>query len=604
MELQQPPKSNRVTFQYTPLNITRREIRLLTLSPGEPGSPIFGNVNIVSLDDKPEYEALSYMWGPSEPSYDITINDSSNLSVGSNLRKALDDLRLPDKPRVIWNDAICMNQDDNEEKGHHIQLMRTIYAKSSTVCAWLDHEIDPSDLCFQSLERLNDGVQLSDYPADYWYPLASIFRNPYWQRLWVQQELILASEIRVYCRRYVFDGSKLLVFQGEILESTDGPWRANEVIVRLVRFMVQTLGMGPSRWPSPSILRQKRILLSNVQKRNHGEVVEWWTDLLFWFNRSGRLDMSEPRDRVYGVLGLITGEHVDMKSIKITYDAPVVSVYAQVFSAYLEHTERLCFLCTGEQICVKDHTTNSHRLPSWMSNPFVQWRCIDASNACGSMSAHNARINNTGILCVEGHRLDRVSFVHEKRMRDVSISDWLQELDQRCQDLWPDCSQESLYEKDQVTSLFFPWQTPKKYKDEWGGGRPTYKQRKALLRALTHKAQLHTLSMRDTLLVPDERPIVLSRSEVEVCRVWYLYLFGQVFVGTEGGRLGTLRKEQNVREGDELWILFGCKMPIVLRPVAGQERRFTLVGPAIFHGLMLGEVFEDGEIQGTMIELE
>ncbi|KAM0557973.1 hypothetical protein ACHAPJ_005138 [Fusarium lateritium] len=595
MELQQPPKSDRVAFQYTSLNITRREIRLLTLSPREPGTPIVGHVHIVSLDDKPEYEALSYMWGPPEPSYDITINDSSTLSIGYNLRKALDDLRLPDKPRVIWNDAICMNQNDNEEKGHHIQLMRTIYASASTVCAWIDHEVDPSEPCFQGLERL-DGVQLIDYPAEYWYPLASIFRNPYWRRLWVQQELILAPEIQVYCRRYVFDGSKLIVFQEKVLEVVTGPLRLNKDTMKLQKFLVQTHKTDLKRLVAGA-LPHKRTLLGNMQKHGRGEVVEWWMHLLVWFSRSGLFDMSEPRDRLYGILGLITREVADMKGIEIMYDAPVASVYAQVCRVYLEHTNRLCFLCIGEHKWEKDHTINPHGIPSWVPKAMLQYSWVNASNACGSMSGHNARINKTGqILCVEGHRLDRMSLFHSKSMEDIHISDWLQELNQFCQKLWPDDPQESLYEKDQVTSLFFPWLTPEKYKKTWGHDRPTYEQRIALLRALTDKAQSYTSTMRDTLFEREERSGVLSRYEDEVCRVWYMHIGKQVFVGTEGGRLGTLIKGQKAREGDELWIVFGCKMPLVLRPVASQERRFTLVGPAIFHGLMLGEAFEGGEI--------
>ncbi|KAM0543468.1 hypothetical protein ACHAPJ_012266 [Fusarium lateritium] len=162
------------SFRYAPLDPVAREMRLLTLLPGEPGSPLVGNLNTVSLNDNPQYEALSYMWGASDLQYDITI-DGFTFSVGHNLRKALDDLRFLTESRIIWNDAICMNQSDREEKGHQIHLMTAIYSMSTAVCAWIDHEIDPLDPSFMSLQALDNGVQIQDYSAEYWHPVAKIF---------------------------------------------------------------------------------------------------------------------------------------------------------------------------------------------------------------------------------------------------------------------------------------------------------------------------------------------------------------------------------------------------------------------------------------------
>ncbi|KAE8417723.1 heterokaryon incompatibility protein-domain-containing protein [Aspergillus pseudocaelatus] len=133
------------TFQYEPLDPAKREIRLFELWPGKPGSKVFGHLFNVSLDESPSFEALSYTWGPPQPTYNISINGHRAFPVRRNLRKALDDLRQPDKPRVLWRDAIYINQPNNTEKAHQIKLMRSIYSCAQVVCAWLDHSVQPMD---------------------------------------------------------------------------------------------------------------------------------------------------------------------------------------------------------------------------------------------------------------------------------------------------------------------------------------------------------------------------------------------------------------------------------------------------------------------------
>ncbi|RSL56805.1 hypothetical protein CEP53_006678 [Fusarium sp. AF-6] len=173
-------------FQYEALDPRKREIRLLELYPGKPGSKVVTRLFNVSLDERPSFEALSYTWGPPWPTYDIFVNETK-FSVGRNLRKALDDLRHASEPRVIWTDAICINQPDNAEKEHQIKLMQTICATAQVVCAWLDHNVQPITSVFEDLENLGKGVELDDFhDPSYWYPVADIFRNPYWRRLGIQ----------------------------------------------------------------------------------------------------------------------------------------------------------------------------------------------------------------------------------------------------------------------------------------------------------------------------------------------------------------------------------------------------------------------------------
>lgn len=55
----------------------------------------------------------------------------------ANLREALERLRDPVLERVIWIDAICINQGDTEEKSRQVQVMSMVYAKAIRVVVWL-----------------------------------------------------------------------------------------------------------------------------------------------------------------------------------------------------------------------------------------------------------------------------------------------------------------------------------------------------------------------------------------------------------------------------------------------------------------------------------
>ena len=103
-------------FQYEPLDPAKCKIRLFELWPGNPGSKVVGRLFNVSLDEIPSFEALSYTWGSPQPTYNITINGHRIFPMRRNLRKALDDLRQPDKSLVLWKNAIYINQPNNAKK--------------------------------------------------------------------------------------------------------------------------------------------------------------------------------------------------------------------------------------------------------------------------------------------------------------------------------------------------------------------------------------------------------------------------------------------------------------------------------------------------------
>ncbi|KAL5605859.1 hypothetical protein FOVSG1_006006 [Fusarium oxysporum f. sp. vasinfectum] len=600
---------NGASFRYAPLDPASREIRLFTLLPGEPGSPIIGNLNTVSLNGEPQYEALSYMWGSSDAKYAITI-DSMIFFVGYNLRKALDDLRFRNEPRIIWNDAICINQCDHQEKGHQIHLMRAIYSKSTDVCAWIDHEINPSDPSMGSLQALGDGVRVQDHSAEYWHPVARIFRNQYWRRLWIQQELIMAPNIKVYCQRYWLDGLRLLEFAARIGEDyIKYGDEKHKVAMELQIFINIDMEAGTILEVLAAKCHHARVryatraeCIARGQQPRHR-----WSELMQWFLDATELEMSEPRDRVYGILGIALGDEY-LQDFDIKYDLPVAVVYSKVFEFYIRETNSLLFLCFFQLPRRPPMKGPKIDVPSWMPTEHLMlMTALAASDACGPTLAVNARIcPETLILSAEGHYLDSISCVTAISTDQAPLlSEWLSQLEGFCRKVWPDDPTEPLYEKDEVNSLFFPWMHPQSYMRMWGHERLPHEQRVALIRALLQEPHLR---------IPEDESVMASTqifkapsgSQRLIYDSWSGHVYGKSFLGTTGGRMGTIRSNTGVREGDELWIIFGCWMPLILRPVAGRLGRYTLVGAAEFHGTMLGEaVLYDGSSvkPGTMIEI-
>jgi hypothetical protein len=170
-----------VSYEYFPLRSSPSghsgdEFRLLVLLPGQDDAEIRCEIQHASLDGPPQYEALSYTWGnpkgeeslgpcrgdPSA-SYPIKV-DEGYLSVGYNLRCALEQLRDGTNTRTLWIDAICINQDDSEEKNHQVKAMARIYSGASRVLAWLGEDDEYTDLAFDSLDSF------------FWASKASIIR--------------------------------------------------------------------------------------------------------------------------------------------------------------------------------------------------------------------------------------------------------------------------------------------------------------------------------------------------------------------------------------------------------------------------------------------
>ncbi|KAK7703272.1 hypothetical protein SLS64_009249 [Diaporthe eres] len=227
---------------YYELNRPKQEIRVLEIESVDPIIVI--KIHVVSLNDKPSFNALSYVWGDKANQETITVN-GTQVSVTRNLHEALQDVHRhwqdsasPISTRRLWADAISINQDDNEERGHQVPLMSRIYSEADHVFAWLGR--GPGQLfgkmfdeAFNLLEMISQELSsqgtpvinaqdshdeshfqwMSKYPevfdrdvklriskGEVWTPPANVWDNvmdlmsqSYWTRVWIFQEMFLSQ---------------------------------------------------------------------------------------------------------------------------------------------------------------------------------------------------------------------------------------------------------------------------------------------------------------------------------------------------------------------------------------------------------------------------
>jgi hypothetical protein len=153
LSAQDIPANAKMTYYDLPImSEDDLTIRLLVLWPGPEFSPIQGHLIVSPLLQCPPYEALSYTWG--DPAEKSPIHISGGMfSAQRNLKSALHHLRYLDKVRVLWVDALCINQTDNKEKSSQVAQMGNIYKRAEQTTVWLGEAGDDSHEAIEECKR-------------------------------------------------------------------------------------------------------------------------------------------------------------------------------------------------------------------------------------------------------------------------------------------------------------------------------------------------------------------------------------------------------------------------------------------------------------------
>jgi len=341
--------------------------RLLEILPSANRSePLTGRLIDTDITFQPEYEALSYVWGDIEPAKCIAL-DGIETSITPNLHSALIHLRSTEDVRIIWVDALCINQSFHDERNQHVRIMGDIYKSAKQVVVWLGDAADDSHLVFDQFK--DDTVADSPTPPEVkrqaWLAL---LRRPWFYRTWVIQEIALSRRALIMCGDDAtpwrdIDESWKADFSGEARNiSTDGDHPIS--------------GHDPG-----SHVFRLRLLEALSDDRTPMGILEY----------SRLCEATEVRDRIYGILGLF-----EPGFIEVDYNLPVGDIFKQFTEAVIKSTGNLGILTYAGlgnyPSWVPDYTNSSTRsLPEyhwyapWRSNAPSHYHCRAADNTLMSI---------------------------------------------------------------------------------------------------------------------------------------------------------------------------------------------------------------------------
>lgn len=316
---------------YTPLDSSQEEIRLLEITSLTPR--IACKLHTVSLKEQPAFSALSYLWGDPKGTEPVTVNGVER-SMTRSLRSALEWTRyhwqaaFPDRDLAscrLWADALCINQDDPQEKSHQIPLMSKIYSSAErTFCcldAWApeaetnlvldlfnamargaaesgfdpkreDHQevdidwVSAHPLILQNCAQREQGSKCSVTEA-----LDAFDDLDYWTRVWILQELVLSKRAMFIFQARSIELSDLILLGqwGRIAGKLPKPEKADRHIWSRVQYIFTT--------GSIQLVQQGRDLV-------YSQPGIWERRRTMMVLQCANLAATEPKDHVYALLGV------------------------------------------------------------------------------------------------------------------------------------------------------------------------------------------------------------------------------------------------------------------------------------------------------------
>ena len=340
---------------YRYLNDSERELRVVIM-PGEYHEDLRCEVVYTHLGPNGgtlPYEALSYTWGKMYSLRLIKMNGSP-FAVTSNLEAALRRLRRPNKSRAVWVDALCIDQENFEERGKQVQIMREIYENASEVIVWLGEESPSTNCAMDFLDQasrqenprdwfLKSVVERGLTYQDQWKAIILLWRKPYWTRVWIIQEIGYASRLTITCGSKVVSWDVIVNCQSAWVEVRDKPVsqavRGKLPAMRGVSNLEQCalfMGFGTNKDDRDSLIlalnTTREAISTNAQRKGLIELLAMHRLAL----------ATDPRDKIYAV-GSLAGD-CRAPSLPVNYTLSTWSAYLQTLRFLLETWGNLDFL--------------------------------------------------------------------------------------------------------------------------------------------------------------------------------------------------------------------------------------------------------------------
>lgn len=381
-------------YEYWP--IETGSIRLVRILPGR-RTTIECEVIQAPLDNAPQYVAVSYTWGDVGDTKKIDI-EGSRVPITVSLYGALQALRQKQSSVLVWADALCIDQSNTDERSQQVQLMPQIYSNAAFVAIWLGPEENDSLRAVGLLEKLSlptdhfvTGADVSEILADAaangdLLATVSLFGRPYWKRLWATQEVFNAKRIAVHCgdtflpwQAYKTASHYFRRHHAELDFKAKGPDKRRPDHFTCVQTLIHE---GPACIPTlkPQILRGENALL---------EVL-----------RASRSQLSsDPRDKLYGILGVLPTHIRD--GLRVDYDLSTKDVYTEIVEFLIQTTDSLDVICESMHFPPNNRSPN---LPSFVPD----WSYIPLTSAMGHRYNFQASGATKAICNFHGERMNKL----------------------------------------------------------------------------------------------------------------------------------------------------------------------------------------------------
>lgn len=549
-------------YLYSALNEDAHEIRLLVLHPEE-----FDARLSVSLDTIPLkpctgllYEALSYTWGSSASKTDVVmVRDEHDYALGvtKSLATALQYLRLKDKPRVLWIDAICVNQENLDERSAQVRKMGDIYRLAEKVVVWIGAGRDGSSTAMEVLDSIGSDFEVdwptrivsskttglpldpqliwteksSRFSIETWRAVYNLLDRSWFKRLWIWQEISLAAK-----------GSVLMCGTDSIM------WEH----FRTAIFRLQQHGTTIT----PKLDLPLGPLVASILDLCDSEDNKSLRTLI---SRTSGCQCTDPRDRMYALLGMVAGVANHFEIIP-NYKRSVHGVYKDLVLNDVRAERVLNFLTFSEM------HVHSEDWQTWvpdLANP-GKAAAIWTPRA-GGRSLAKAEYNGTTTLTVTGVLSATVNNIQQSiaypTASNADILKWIRSISIPDQD-------EAYVGGGTIRDAIFRALIMNLFSERFIPGHAEYPD------------FIQTKMDFDQATASQPTNITPSLSRYLSCvKYWSQY---RTFFTSDEGYVGWV---PNVTEpGDKICILLGCDTPIVLRPY--KDDRWLVIGQCFVYGLM------------------
>ncbi|KAF9696142.1 hypothetical protein EKO04_005792 [Ascochyta lentis] len=577
---------------YHPLSDNRKEIRLLHIQPAlRHTDPIHCSLTTAFLDDGavdggPYYEALSYAWGLDTHASPVYLQGVSK-TVTVNLYHALQHLRHASKERVMWIDALCIDQKNFTERTHQVGMMRDVYGRASSTTVWLGLSTgDECDLAMKFLARLGSDEDLHICPplmpcvevegrdllsSEITAGLKSFFSSPWWSRVWTVQEWILS-------RNATFQHG-LFLLEGRIVQKVVKHWKNHVYLQSCCLTVLRHL--------------EGQFMSYYFSKLNYiVKVVQNTHSLPFIISLfRNNCNATDPRDKVYGLLGLARSRYENV--VSADYTQTVEAAFETATIQMIQQTESLEVL--SHIPSVEPKLTLPSYVPDWTVYykklehfSWLGWlSSIHTYDACKSEAARLTIVCH-GCVQLKGITVDEIDMMSSTSVLDgkAGFSDALFS----CIGLRNARAQSSGY---QICDSDF-WSaicgSQWYYVNESGISiqriTATEFQASGLLEKLTAWS---SNSMSDFWEEYDQNPEVRNFG-----KLYGSVRVGRNFVITKNGRPAWCPR--TCQKGDTIAVLAGGTVPFVLRKVENEKYRF--IGDAYVQGIMDGEAVDEMHSNG------